>query len=290
MWIDPNYHDTGLASFVLRVVHSLLFDPVYIDVDARSIGNKVALRWYTSWRKFFDENPGSWFPFEKFSLPVEPFISQRKGEEVAPSVVDTDNLPNRQRKFVITGSTTSYEPEPFLSTNFKILGTSDFRGSYEERRLYISPKARSKIFRHISWGDSATANQVEQGGILVGRSYRDEKTGVIYGVVEDAISGDLATGSSAYLEMGHSTWKKMIDEFDNIMYSNSIGSFQIIGWYHTHPNRLDVFMSGTDKGTQSRFFSHDWQFAIVLNPHRKIWRAFNGKDAKECRGYLLADQ
>ena len=78
---------------------------------------------------------------------------------------------------------------------------------------------------------------------------------MIYGVVDDAISGDLASGSSTYLEMGHSTWKKMIDELDKIRFSSSSGNAQIIGWYHTHPNELDVFMSGTDKGTQSRFLA-----------------------------------
>ena len=125
-WIDPSYRDEGLASFILRVAHSLLFDPLFIDMNARNMGNKIALKWYASWRKFFDENPGSWLPFEKSSLPRAPFVSQRKDKEAEPAVVDFDNRPSRQKKFVITESTSSYEPEPASLPNFKILGKSDF--------------------------------------------------------------------------------------------------------------------------------------------------------------------
>ena len=87
--------------------------------------------------------------------------------------------------------------------------------------------------------------------------------------------------------MNHATWKKMIDRVDMMLDSNPNKDLQIIGWYHTHPNQLDVFMSETDVGTQMRFFSNDWQFAIVLNPHKKLWRAFHGKNAEECKGFLI---
>lgn len=46
-------------------------------------------------------------------------------------------------------------------------------------------------------------------------------------------------------------------------------------------------MSGTDRTTQQRLFGNDWQFAIVLNPHKKIWRAFYGANSSGCRGYVL---
>jgi len=82
--------------------------------------------------------------------------------------------------------------------------------------------------------------------------------------------------------MTHETWKDMLDVVDNLD-----SKLQIVGWYHTHPNDLDVFMSGTDTATQARVFSHDWQFAIVLNPHKKIWRSFYGANSNECQGYVI---
>ena len=39
-------------------------------------------------------------------------------------------------------------------------------------------------------------------------------------------------------------------------------------------------MSGTDMNTQRLNFEK--QFALVLNPHRQILKAFEGADAREC--------
>ena len=46
-------------------------------------------------------------------------------------------------------------------------------------------------------------------------------------------------------------------------------------------------MSSTDTATQSRLFSQDWHFAIVMNPHKKIWRVFQGGNSKECKGFMI---
>jgi hypothetical protein len=58
---------------------------------------------------------------------------------------------------------------------------------------------------------------------------------------------------------------------------------KIIGWYHTHPNDLGVFMSATDRRTQELYFNKPGDFAIVLNPQRCHSQAFLGP---EC---VLAD-
>lgn len=59
----------------------------------------------------------------------------------------------------------------------------------------------------------------------------------------------------------------------------------VIGWFHTHPNSLDVFMSRTDMDTQRNFFNQDWHFSVVLNPHRRLIACFNSMDANICRFY-----
>jgi proteasome lid subunit RPN8/RPN11 len=99
-----------------------------------------------------------------------------------------------------------------------------------------------------------------------------------------------AKGSSVHLEMTHDTWKEMLDSADKLLEQSPQRELQIIGWYHTHPNGLQVFMSGTDRDTQSRMFAHDWQFAVVLNPQKQRWRAFFGHTARECKGYVIADE
>jgi len=195
------------------------------------------------------------------------------------------------RKFQIVDLSLPYQPEEMGEPQYSIIPSigSDFvEGQNVTHRLYISEQARKQIFRHIGWGKNIADNQVEQGGIMVGHAFVDKEKGLTVGVVRQAFTGQSARGSGAYLELSHQTWKEMVDQVDEFLDANPSEDFQIIGWYHTHPNGLSVFMSGTDRATQSRMFAEIWQFAIVLNPHKQIWRAFYGKDAVECKGFMLA--
>lgn len=196
---------------------------------------------------------------------------------------------NRPKKFAVTSRTPPYEPSRRASPRFLIhkAFSSVSQVSSESHRLFIGAKARKQIFDHIGWGKRTDRNIVEQGGILLGQVFRDELQELTYGIVEAAAPGNLAKGSSAFLEMTHETWKEMLDSVDEMLLQNPDQKLQVIGWYHTHPNELSVFMSGTDLATQRRLFFHDWQFAIVMNPHHQKWKAFFGANAMECKGFVL---
>ena len=104
-----------------------------------------------------------------------------------------------------------------------------------------------------------------------------------WGKVEHAIPAISAVGTPVYLSVDHESWGNMAKQLDLLNDSNpNEEDLQIIGWYHTHPNQLDVFFSGTDRATQERMFYQDWHFGLVLNPHRKISKVFQGKEAHEC--------
>ena len=299
IWIDPHDQDVGLGTLVLRIVHSLRYEPEYIDLNSAKIGNREALEWYSYWLSFFNQDTKTWFPSDRTFLPDSLPIAQKKFDIEPRKFVLGESIPRtqRDRSFAMTASTKKTfqiveTTPPYLPTVATLpqgrnLSPSDFRGSCQTYQLYIEPRATSEIFERIAWGKSSPVNRVEQGGILLGYARRDEATGMTFGIVENAIAGDSAIVTSAYLKMNHATWKKMIDRVDMMLDSNPNKDLQIIGWYHTHPNQLDVFMSETDVGTQMRFFSNDWQFAIVLNPHKKLWRAFHGKNAEECKGFLI---
>ena len=62
---------------------------------------------------------------------------------------------------------------------------------------------------------------------------------------------------------------------------------ELVGWFHTHPNSLDVFMSGTDRWTQSRLFSGERCIALVFNPHRKLWKCFRTEECLDTKAELL---
>jgi len=194
------------------------------------------------------------------------------------------------KKFEVTDVTPPYQPRERPEPKFDLIKDldSDCEGDrVSSHRLYLTREAMRQIADHIGWGQHTNENHVEQGGILVGEVFTDTQQSSVYGVVEAAIPGRSARGTSGYLEMGHDTWLEMLNSVDGMLNLDPEKASQIIGWYHTHPNNLSVFMSGTDHATQSRLFAHAWQFAMVLNPQRRSWRAFFGPDAKECNGHVI---
>jgi proteasome lid subunit RPN8/RPN11 len=192
-------------------------------------------------------------------------------------------------RFTIVSAQPEYQPLPW--NELQLNTEPDLKASWGKDStadcIYIGANAWDTIAAHIAWGRDVPSNSVEQGGLLLGRAYRNSEAGLIYGIVEKAIPAHTAEGSMAYLKIGHTTWQTMMDEIDTLTNEEVWADLQVIGWYHTHPGRLSVFMSGTDINTQQRMFSRDWQFAIVLNPQKQTWRAFRGADARECHAEII---
>ena len=201
-------------------------------------------------------------------------------------MINNSTTPGR---FLVVSVLPEYQPLPWnelqLDTDVA-LKASCKEGSTPDC-IYIGADAWDKIAAHIAWAQDVQSNSVEQGGLLLGRAYRYGEAGLIYGMVEKAIPAYTAEGSMAYVKFSHNTWKHMMEEFDALTNQEEWADLQIIGWYHTHPGRLSVFMSGTDLNTQRKMFSKNWQFAIVLNPQKQTWRAFRGADARECNGEII---
>ena len=153
-------------------------------------------------------------------------------------------------------------------------------------RLYLTSKAERQIRDHIEYGERTSHNQNEQGGLLLGKTYEDSELNIIYAEALEAIPGENAKGNPVYLEMNHEVWRDMLIKAEEVIEERD-EELQIVGWYHTHPNELDVFMSGTDRQTQQSWFAKDWHFAVVINPHRKLWKVFQGAEAKECNLFSL---
>ncbi|MFN0201019.1 MAG: hypothetical protein ACKVTZ_05835, partial [Bacteroidia bacterium] len=194
-----------------------------------------------------------------------------------------------KKLFKIVSQTEAYQPLPgfeAVCSIYKGLPSNIKDRTQGTVKLYLSATAQNTIFNHIGWGKTTDTNGVEQGGIMLGQTYIEPETGIQFGHVEQVVCGYSGRGSSAYLDLGHDVWKEMLDEVDELLELEKT-PLQIIGWYHTHPNSLPVFMSGTDRNTQQFMFGQTWQYAIVLNPHKKIWRAFYGTNSDECQGYFL---
>lgn len=178
------------------------------------------------------------------------------------------------------------EKEPDFSHYKKISSVINESEKKCKNVLYFLPAALNGLNQHIGWGKDNFINRVEQGGILVGQVFNDEDKQKIIGIVKDIIPGESAPSNNISLNMTTEVWNSMYREFD---LKDRNEELRIIGWYHTHPNTLDVFMSKVDVETQKRFFKHDWQFSVVFNPHRRVWKVFSGGKCMECQGYFLLD-
>ena len=151
--------------------------------------------------------------------------------------------------------------------------------------LYLLPSAFEEIRAHISWGKRTRGNVRGQGGILIGSVYRDRGTDFVCGVARHIVPAARA-GDATYIQFTHADWIEMYRELE-ARFTAAEGEEQlsVIGWYHTHPD-IPGQMSGIDKSAHTSFFSHPWQFSVILNPQRKVWAVFNGALCGNCSGYL----
>jgi hypothetical protein len=301
-WEDYRSHDPaeGVASLVLRIAHSLRYEPAYIRDDARQAANPEALQWYLRWK----DAPLRLFPTDHAPLPrpeeyaitsprtiVVPQPESSKTFVIQPAVSDQAPAASPApvpKRFQVENATPPYTPVAVETPPFEVIPElgSDYSGPREvSHEVYIRSSAMRQIFAHIGWRRPTEENRNEQGGILLGRLQADLGRGVTYAIVGYVVTGETALGSRSHLQVGHDTWKTMLDRADEIMDAHA--GVEILGWYHTHPNHLDVFMSETDLRTQERVFSGRWQCAVVLNPHRRRWKVFIGPEAEECPGFVV---
>ncbi|MBF0344755.1 MAG: hypothetical protein HQL06_11055 [Nitrospirae bacterium] len=296
-WVDYKPYDPAesLGDFVLRIAHSLQYDPGYINIHKTT--NHEAEQWYIK-----QKANGRRFPIDETELP--PCLIQKRFEiqnkhktfEVQSSqhnnpadsrTIRIDYNEGSRKTFEVTEEIPPYQPEMQDEPNFNLVehfsAENDVRSKY---RLYLTQKAVKIIHEHIGWGKDTDDNKVEQGGVLLGRVFKDPVSGMYYGIVEDAFAARTSRASAAHIEMSHETWQDIYNRIDQHI-ENEI--LHIIGWYHTHPNNLNVFMSTTDMATQKRVFNQDWLFAVVMNPHKQKWKVYQGCDAKQCSGYVIEE-
>lgn len=129
-------------------------------------------------------------------------------------------------------------------------------------------QAREVIFEHIGWGKDTAENQAEQGGLLLGKVFRREN-GTFFTLITHALPAKKAEGSMKHLHFSHLVWEELLEKAE-------LQGEQVVGWYHTHPRYLRVYMSETDLKTQASFFYEPWHIAMIFNPQKKIQATFFG--------------
>lgn len=164
------------------------------------------------------------------------------------------------------------------------------------RLLVFTPYASARLCSIIGWlRDDFPENRLEQGGLLVGRYVRGQDGSPIQAEVTDILVAKASTRSPGYIEwdaMEETRLQRLFFEMqDKIAADDPVAAeeLMLIGWWHTHPNSLAVFMSNTDMVTQRIKCPKPEKYSVVLNPHMGVWRAFAGIEAEEVPAVMLLD-
>ncbi len=159
----------------------------------------------------------------------------------------------------------------------------------------IESSARRVIYDHINWGTNDRTRQKEKAGLLIGEVVVDpSQIGLprlsmsnLNVIATHAIPGKESHSSEVSVEMNFSAWNDLLQEADSLKKMLGDPFLRTVGWYHTHPNELQIFFSEPDRDTQVQLFGKLWQIGVVLNPNTQQWGVFHGKDSAPCRGIMV---
>ena len=127
-----------------------------------------------------------------------------------------------------------------------------------------------KIRRHLK------KNEIELGGLLVGKIYRVEfnnRTAFIT-IITNSIPSENYDSTSVSLRMGAEVWDSAHNLLDE--------KLMVVGWYHSHPG-FGAFFSSIDRKTQQSFFYKPFHVGLVVDPIKREEKWFYGKDSKNVR-------
>lgn len=165
--------------------------------------------------------------------------------------------------------------------------SDNFYSADKMYKLIVSSEAVNQIFEFIEWKVGKRSDiRVEQGGILLGNRFFDPSKNIHFTIVSKAITADAAEGSSDFLKMTPECWGVMHDKKDTYI-EESGENVVIVGWFHTHPNMLPVFMSETDRNTQKLFFDGENTYSVVINPQRHLIKAFRSAHCFATQAFFL---
>jgi hypothetical protein len=227
-----------------------------------------------------EEAPGEEAHRKKFRV-----LDADTGEQM---LAPTPHPANRKKFSIknIEGEISERQVEPMDPERYQVISSEQLAGQTIDKILFAQ-SAWNDIQDHIGWGKKTRDNVVEQGGIYVG-SPCILPNGERVGYVRSAIAAPGTVGTSVYVEFNHDVWAYFLRVIQSKKDSGEYESDDVIlGWYHTHPNSLNVFMSGTDMGTQRSQFYRDWNSAVVINPHRQLIAGFCGGAAVPAEVLLL---
>lgn len=166
--------------------------------------------------------------------------------------------------------------------------------STSPRMLVYTPYAAKRQMEIIGWKDNDfLKNRKEQGGWLLGYYLFNEAGIPVQGEVTEVLEAVTECRLPGYIEWDALEEIRLQQTFfqmkDNLAKVDPVAAekLSVLGWWHTHPNSLDVFLSSTDMETVRLKYYKPEKYSVVLNPHRGTFRAFAGVNAVEVPVIML---
>lgn len=128
---------------------------------------------------------------------------------------------------------------------------------------YLDEKALRQALQHAK---SAAEKGNEAMGLLAGevREWRGKR----YVLVEDYLTGD-NSATSVSVRFSQEAFPHLAEQINQARKEGKI----IVGWNHSHPN-YGCFLSPTDVSTQKKYFSEEFNIAVVVDPVRREKKVF----------------
>ncbi len=146
-----------------------------------------------------------------------------------------------------------------------------------EFEAYIELQAMQEAEKHVV---KMAKRGKEAMGLLLGDRYAWK--GKEYVVVEEFVTAE-NDATSVSVRFARDAFGKLAEKL------KKHGKKMVVGWLHSHPG-YGCFLSGTDVGTQEKYFTEPFHVAIVVDPLKKEGRQLQKKafKVKESEFYEVA--
>jgi hypothetical protein len=165
----------------------------------------------------------------------------------------------------------------------------------EKRDLVILTKgASAELMNHVHWGVNHPNNLYEQQMGLAGYVFKDPDTARFITVVEyvvpaiaknrTPVGARLTADDTADVQVEVNVMNRNRKEAWKYGVYTKLWDADLVGWGHTHPGQLDVFLSPTDRDTHRTLYGRGKEslgISLVVNPHRRLAAAFGGPQIRE---------
>ena len=161
-------------------------------------------------------------------------------------------------------------------------------------RLILTPQASKELMNHFYWNMRHPNNLCEQQAGLAGYLFKDPQTNRFIAVAEFVIpaiaknrtpvGAYLSVDDTADVQCELNVINQNLRKMRDYGVFTKLGDAQMLGYVHSHPGDLDVFVSSTDQQTHRTNYGNGTDslgISLVVNPHRRLARAYGGPEIRE---------